>query len=82
MTIAVFVNNESDAAYLIPWGVQFARADHTELLVVCPRKSKGKRGWDPLEASEKDDNSLYRTVFEILNNQDPCLLYTSDAADE
>ena len=71
MTIAVFVNNESDAAYLIPWGVQFARADHTELLVVCPRKSKGKRGWDPLEASEKDDNSLYRTVFEILNNQDP-----------
>ena len=70
MTVAVFVNTESDAAYLIPWGVHFAHADHTELLIVCPRKSKGKFGWDPLEVSEKNDNSLYRTVFEILGNLD------------
>ncbi|MFK7769866.1 MAG: DUF389 domain-containing protein [Mariniblastus sp.] len=71
MTIAIFVNNESDAACLIPWGVQFAHSDHSELLIVCPRKSKGKRGWDPLEIAEKGDNSLYRTVFDILEHQDP-----------
>ena len=70
MTVAVFVSNESDAASLIPWGVRFACAEHTELLIVCPRKSKGKRGWDPLEISEKDDNSLFRTVFDILEHQD------------
>lgn len=71
MTVAVFVTNESDAASLIPWGVRFACAEHSELLIVCPRKSKGKRGWDPLEISEKEDNSLFRTVFDILEHQDP-----------
>ena len=71
MTVAVFVTSESDAACLIPWGVHFAQADHTELLVVCPRKSKGKRGWDPLEISEKDDNALFKTVFDILDHLDP-----------
>ena len=70
MTVAVFVSSESDAASLIPWGVQFACAEHSQLLIVCPRKSKGKRGWDPLETSEKDDNALFRTVFEILEQQD------------
>jgi uncharacterized hydrophobic protein (TIGR00271 family) len=71
MTVAVFVTNESEAASLIPWGIRFARAGHTDLLVVCPRKSKGKRGWDTLDASEKEDNSLYRSVFDILEHQDP-----------
>lgn len=70
MTVAVFVSSESDAASLIPWGVHFATAEHSQLLIVCPRKSKGKRGWDPLEASEKEENALFRTVFEILKQQD------------
>ena len=70
MTVAVFVSSESDAASLIPWGVQYACAEHSQLLIVCPRKSKGKRGWDPLEVSEKDDNALFRTVFDILDQQD------------
>jgi len=70
MSVAVFVANEADAACLIPWGVHFACAEHAELLIVCPRKSKGKRGWDPLEVSEKDDNALFKTVFEILSHQD------------
>lgn len=70
MTVAVFVSSESDAASLIPWGVQFAIAEHSQLLIVCPRKSKGKRGWDPLETSEKDENALFRTVFAILDQQD------------
>lgn len=70
MTVAVFVSSESDAASLIPWGVQFACAEHSQLLIVCPRKSKGKRGWDPLETSEKDDSPVYASVFEILGQQD------------
>ena len=71
MTVAVFVTNESDAQCLIPWGIRFAKAEHTDLLLVCPRKSKGKRGWDPLEFSEKEDNALYRRVFDVLEHQDP-----------
>ena len=71
MTVAIFVTSESDAASLIPWGVHFASADHTELLIVCPRKSKGKRGWDPLEVSEKEENALFRAVFDVLEQLDP-----------
>ena len=71
MTVAILVTSKSDAASLIPWGVHFATADHTQLLIVCPRKSKGKRGWDALEKSEKDDNSLFRAVFDVLDQLDP-----------
>ena len=71
MTVAIYVASESDAACLIPWGVRFADADHTELLIVCPRKSKGKRGWDPLQIHEKDENPVFRSVFETLSHQDP-----------
>ena len=70
MTVAVFVSSEPDAASLIPWGVQFACAEHTQLLIVCPRKSKGKRGWDPLETSEKDENPLFSRIFDTLDQQD------------
>ena len=70
MTVAVFVSSEPDAASLIPWGVQFACAEHTQLLIVCPRKSKGKRGWDPLETSEKDENPLFRRIYDTLDQQD------------
>lgn len=70
MTVAIYVASQSDAKCLIPWGVRFAQADHTDLLIVCPRKSKGKQGWDPLHLSEKDDSQLFRAVFDILEAQD------------
>jgi uncharacterized hydrophobic protein (TIGR00271 family) len=71
MTVAVFVTNESDAASLIPWGVHYASIDQTELLIVCPRRSKGKRCWDPLLIEESDENPLFKAVFETLDQQDP-----------
>ncbi len=71
MTVAVFITSESDASCLIPWGVHFALADHTDLLIVCPRKSKGKRAWEKLEVSEKDGRSLYQSVFSELEKIDP-----------
>lgn len=66
MTVAIYVASESDATCLIPWGLKFAQADHTELLIVCPKKSKGKRAKDPLKLSEKDDSPLYGAVFDVL----------------
>ena len=70
MHVAVFVTSESDAASLIPWGVRFAAAKHLNLLVVAPRKSKGKRAWDPLLRNEADENSLYEKIFQIIDCQD------------
>ena len=70
MTVAVFVENESDAKCLIQWGVNFAAADHTELLVVVPRRSKGKQAWKPLERSRQEDNPLVKSVYDVLLEQD------------
>lgn len=70
MTVAVFVENESDAKCLIQWGVDFAAADHTDLLIVVPRKSKGKQAWEPLERSRRDDNPLVKSVYDSLQQQD------------
>ncbi len=71
MTVAVFIASESDASCLIPWGVHFASVDHTDLLIVCPKKSKGKRAWEKLEVSEKEGHSLYQSVFAELEKMDP-----------
>lgn len=79
MTVAVFITSESDASCLIPWGVHFAVADHTDLLIVCPRKSKGKRGWGKIEVSEKDDRSLYQSVFTELEKIDQSRVVMKEA---
>ena len=52
-------------------GVHFASVDHTDLLIVCPKKSKGKRAWEKLEVSEKEGHSLYQSVFAELEKMDP-----------
>ena len=79
MTVAVFITSESDASCLIPWGIHFALADHTDLLIVCPRKSKGKRAWKNLEFSEKEGRSLYQSVFAELEKIDPSRVVMKEA---
>ena len=70
MTVAVFVENEADAKCLIPWGVDFAAADHSQLLVVVPRRSKGKQAWESLDQSQQDKNPLIKSVYDVLLQQD------------
>ena len=82
MTVAVFITSESDASCLIPWGVHFAVADHTDLLIVCPKKSKGKRAWGKIEVSDKDDRSLYQSVFTELEKIDPSRVVMKEAIAE
>lgn len=79
MTVAVFITSESDASCLIPWGIHFALADHTDLLIVCPKKSKGKRAWENLEVSEKEGRSLYQSVFAELEKIDPSRVVMKEA---
>jgi uncharacterized hydrophobic protein (TIGR00271 family) len=71
MSIAIYVNSNSDARSLIGWGVRFAEASHSDLLIVVPRRQKGKAKWDPLERSEADQNELYQAVFDQLAEMDP-----------
>ncbi|MEM7785230.1 MAG: DUF389 domain-containing protein [Planctomycetota bacterium] len=71
MTVAVFIPSESDATSLIQWGVEFACADQAKLLIVCPKKSKGKKSWQRLTRELASGNSAYQSVFKILDRQDP-----------
>ncbi len=70
MTVAVFIEKESDAETLIEWGIDFASADHSELLIVVPRRSKGKQSWEPLERDADEQNPLAKVAFEVLATQD------------
>ncbi len=67
MTVAIYVTNQTDATTLIPWGVRFAHADHTDLLIVSPKRSKGKQVWNELSDDSADDNSLNRCIFETVD---------------
>jgi uncharacterized hydrophobic protein (TIGR00271 family) len=49
------------------------------LLIVCPRKSKGKRAWEKLEVSEKEGHSLYQSVFAELEKIDPSRVVMKEA---
>jgi uncharacterized hydrophobic protein (TIGR00271 family) len=70
MTVAVFIEKESDAECLIEWGVDFAAADHAELLIVVPRRSKGKQDWESLNREGEDLNPLAKVAFAVLAAQD------------
>lgn len=48
---------------MIPWGIRFARAEHTEMLVMCPRKSKGKEGTEDLSAPTEESTPVHKAVF-------------------
>lgn len=71
MSIAIYVNSKADAECLIGWGVRFAAAEHSDLLIVVPRRQKGPAKWDPLERCEAEQSELYQTVFDLLADQDP-----------
>lgn len=69
MTVAVYVSNENDASTLIPWGVRFAHADHTDLLIISSKRTKGKVGWEELIATDCTENVLHLSIHEALEKQ-------------
>ena len=82
MTVAVYVTSENDASTLIPWGVRFARADHTDLLVISVRRSKEKIEWSDIDLSPQSENPLHLQIHKTLasQNQDNVVLKQDIAA--
>ena len=70
MSIAIYVNSVADAESLIGWGVRFASGSYSSLLIIVPRRQKGKAKWDPLLRSEADESEIYQAVFDALAKQD------------
>ena len=67
MSVAVYINQASEAHALVSWGIRFARADVTNLIVVVPRRQKqAEPKFDPLELSERDEAEVFNAVFEAI----------------
>ena len=64
MSVAIYISQASEAHSLVSWGIRFARADFTSLIVVVPRRQKQDVvKFDPLEISERGEKELYEAVF-------------------
>jgi uncharacterized hydrophobic protein (TIGR00271 family) len=85
MSVAVYIQQDSDAASLLGWAVQFARADHEDLVVVLPRKSsKQKVAWEEIKGNDSDANTLVQSVFDTLalHSEDDIVLKSAVATGE
>ena len=69
MSVVLFVSDSSHASSLIPWGIRFAHADHRDLVVVCPKRSKGKTAWQDLDLDEQSENSLHQAIYQTVAGQ-------------
>ena len=64
MSVAVYINKASEAHSLVSWGIRFAHADFTSLLIVVPRRQKQDPAkFDPLLLEERDQNEIFEAVF-------------------
>ena len=70
MTVALYIANAKVASSLVSWGVRFAHAEHTDLLVICPKRSKGKTEWEEIESLECSDSAIHKAVHGALALQD------------
>ena len=64
MSVAIYINKASEANALVSWGIRFAHADFTSLLIVVPRRQKQDPAkFDPLMLDERDQNEIFEAVF-------------------
>ncbi len=71
MTVAAFVTNKNEVETVVRWAARFAAADETNLLVVVPRKTKGKQQWRDIENDgNADENNLAKEVLQLANELD------------
>jgi uncharacterized hydrophobic protein (TIGR00271 family) len=72
MTVAVFVNDVNDVATIVPWGTRFADAKNTDLLIVVPKRSAKKEGWNELTPdSVSTESPIHQAIFEAFDQLDP-----------
>ena len=71
MTVAVYVSDENDAARMLPWGTRFAVAKQTDLLIVVPKRSQKKEGWNELSlVNAEAENPIQKAIIGTLSELD------------
>ncbi len=69
MSVAIYINQASEAHALVSWGIRFARADFTNLIVVVPKRQKqAEPKFDPLLLNARDQTELNKAVFASLES--------------
>lgn len=69
MSVAIYINQANEAHSLVSWGIRFARADITNLIIVVPRRQKAAQPkFNPLFLKERDQTKLYRAVFDSIES--------------
>lgn len=71
MTVAIYVSDENDASRMLPWGTRFAIAKRTDLLIVVPKRSNKKEGWNELTLETTEaEHPIQKSIIETLGNLD------------
>ena len=70
MTVAIYIASAKDAGRMIPWGIKFAHADHTDLTIVCATRSKSSTAWTELTRETVGENAVRQAVFQQVDEVD------------
>ena len=73
MTIAVYVNDKSDVATIVPWAVRIADASHTNLLIVLLKRTAQNReeAWNELTPETiSTESPLHAAILECFDSLD------------
>ncbi len=70
MSVAIYLNDIKEADSLIPWGAGFAHSRHSDLIVVMPKRSKGKVAWNELESISDTENENQKKICELIRGLD------------
>lgn len=69
MSVAIYINQSNEAHSLVSWGIRFARADITNLIIVVPRRQKSTEAkLNPLLLEQRDQSELYKAVFDSIDS--------------
>ena len=69
MSVALYINKSTEAKALVSWGIRFAHADLTNLLIVVPRRQKQNPAkFAALMLEDRAEGELYEAVFAAIEN--------------
>lgn len=69
MSVAIYINQSNEAHSLVSWGIRFARADITNLIIVVPRRQKAAEPkLNPMLLKQRDQTELNKAVFDSIDS--------------
>ncbi len=72
MTVAVYVNDESDVVTLVPWGIRIATSARTNVLIVVPKRTAQNKEdcWIELTRETSSESPLHKAILDCFDALD------------